>query len=32
MQCERRGNEWYTGSTGGRVRAMMPVHLYGQLC
>ena len=31
-QCERRGSEWYNRRTGGRIRALMPVHLYGQLC
>jgi dTDP-4-amino-4,6-dideoxygalactose transaminase len=28
--CERRGDGVYNRSTGGRVRALMPVHLYGQ--
>jgi dTDP-4-amino-4,6-dideoxygalactose transaminase len=31
-QCERRGNEWHNRRTGGRIKALMPVHLYGQLC
>src|SRR5579863_7712491 len=31
-QCERRGAEWHNRRTGGRIRALMPVHLYGQLC
>jgi dTDP-4-amino-4,6-dideoxygalactose transaminase len=29
-QCERRGNELVNKATGGRVKALMPVHLYGQ--
>lgn len=29
-QCERRGDGTYNRATGGRVRALMPVHLYGQ--
>jgi dTDP-4-amino-4,6-dideoxygalactose transaminase len=28
--CERRADQLYNRSTGGRVRAIMPVHLYGQ--
>jgi len=28
--CERRGDGVYNKATGGRVRALMPVHLYGQ--
>jgi dTDP-4-amino-4,6-dideoxygalactose transaminase len=28
--CERRGDTLINKSTGGRVRALMPVHLYGQ--
>jgi dTDP-4-amino-4,6-dideoxygalactose transaminase len=28
--CERRGGDLINKSTGGRVRALMPVHLYGQ--
>jgi dTDP-4-amino-4,6-dideoxygalactose transaminase len=31
QQCERRGNELIHRSSGTRVRALMPVHLYGQL-
>ena len=30
--CELRGREWVNRRTGGRVKALMPVHLYGQLC
>ncbi|MGC4028225.1 MAG: DegT/DnrJ/EryC1/StrS family aminotransferase [Steroidobacteraceae bacterium] len=30
-QCERRGTELVNKTTGGRVKALMPVHLYGQL-
>jgi dTDP-4-amino-4,6-dideoxygalactose transaminase len=30
-QCERRAGELIHRSSGGRVRALMPVHLYGQL-
>jgi dTDP-4-amino-4,6-dideoxygalactose transaminase len=30
-QCERRGAEVIHRATGGRVKALMPVHLYGQL-
>lgn len=30
-KCERRGAELINKSTGGRVRALIPVHLYGQL-
>jgi dTDP-4-amino-4,6-dideoxygalactose transaminase len=29
-QCERRGGDLINKSTGGRVKALMPVHLYGQ--
>lgn len=29
--CERRGRELIHKTTGGRVKAMMPVHLYGQV-
>lgn len=29
-QCERRGGALVNRRTGGRVRALMPVHLYGQ--
>ena len=29
-QCERRGEHLINKSTGGRVKALMPVHLYGQ--
>jgi dTDP-4-amino-4,6-dideoxygalactose transaminase len=28
--CERRGGALYNRESGGRVRALMPVHLYGQ--
>jgi len=28
--CERRADQVYNRQTGGRVRAIMPVHLYGQ--
>jgi dTDP-4-amino-4,6-dideoxygalactose transaminase len=28
--CERRAGGFYNRETGGRVRALMPVHLYGQ--
>jgi dTDP-4-amino-4,6-dideoxygalactose transaminase len=28
--CERRADQLYNRQTGGRVRAIMPVHLYGQ--
>ena len=31
-QCERRASELIHGDSGARVRAIMPVHLYGQLC
>jgi dTDP-4-amino-4,6-dideoxygalactose transaminase len=31
-RCELRGREWVNRRTGGRVKALMPVHLYGQLC
>jgi dTDP-4-amino-4,6-dideoxygalactose transaminase len=30
-QCERRGGDWVHRASGTRVRALMPVHLYGQL-
>lgn len=30
-QCERRGADLVNKATGGRVKALMPVHLYGQL-
>jgi dTDP-4-amino-4,6-dideoxygalactose transaminase len=30
QNCERRGSAWVNRATGGRVRALMPVHLYGQ--
>jgi dTDP-4-amino-4,6-dideoxygalactose transaminase len=29
--CERRGTELINRNTGGRVKALMPVHLYGQV-
>ncbi len=29
--CEHRGNHLVNRNTGGRVRALMPVHLYGQV-
>jgi dTDP-4-amino-4,6-dideoxygalactose transaminase len=29
--CERRGSDLINKSTGGRVKALMPVHLYGQV-
>lgn len=29
---EQRGREWRNRRTGGRIKALMPVHLYGQLC
>lgn len=29
-QCELRGNDLINRKTGGRVKALMPVHLYGQ--
>src|SRR5262252_9281804 len=29
--CERRGSDLINRRSGGRVRAMMPVHLYGQV-
>jgi dTDP-4-amino-4,6-dideoxygalactose transaminase len=28
--CERRAGQWVARRTGGRVRALMPVHLYGR--
>jgi dTDP-4-amino-4,6-dideoxygalactose transaminase len=31
QQCERRGSELIHRASGARVRALMPVHLYGQL-
>ena len=31
-RCELRGREWVNRRSGGRVKALMPVHLYGQLC
>jgi dTDP-4-amino-4,6-dideoxygalactose transaminase len=31
-RCELRGREWVNRRTGGRLKALMPVHLYGQLC
>jgi dTDP-4-amino-4,6-dideoxygalactose transaminase len=31
-QCERRASELIHRASGTRVRAIMPVHLYGQLC
>lgn len=31
-RCELRGREWVHRRTGGRIKALMPVHLYGQLC
>jgi len=30
-RCERRGGELVNRATGGRIRALMPVHLYGQV-
>jgi dTDP-4-amino-4,6-dideoxygalactose transaminase len=30
-QCERRGTELVDRNTGGRVKAIIPVHLYGQM-
>jgi dTDP-4-amino-4,6-dideoxygalactose transaminase len=30
-QCERRGAELINRRTGGRIKAMIPVHLYGQM-
>ena len=32
QQCERRGSELIHRGSGTHVRAIMPVHLYGQLC
>lgn len=29
--CERRGNDLVNRATGGKVRALIPVHLYGQM-
>src|SRR5580700_2933423 len=29
-RCERRGGDLINKSTGGRIKALMPVHLYGQ--
>jgi dTDP-4-amino-4,6-dideoxygalactose transaminase len=31
-RCEQRDREWVNRRTGGRIKALMPVHLYGQLC
>ncbi|HSY08577.1 MAG TPA: DegT/DnrJ/EryC1/StrS family aminotransferase [Steroidobacteraceae bacterium] len=31
-RCELRGSEWVNRRTGGRIKALMPVHLYGRLC
>ncbi len=31
QQCESRGGELWNRRTGGRVKALMPVHLYGQV-
>ena len=31
QHCERRGNDLIDKSTGGKVKALMPVHLYGQI-
>lgn len=28
--CERRAGGWYNRESGGRIRALMPVHLFGQ--
>jgi len=30
QDCERRGGQLFNRESGGRVRALMPVHLYGQ--
>jgi dTDP-4-amino-4,6-dideoxygalactose transaminase len=30
-RCEMRGEQLYCKSTGGRIKALMPVHLYGQV-
>jgi dTDP-4-amino-4,6-dideoxygalactose transaminase len=30
QECERRAGQWIARRTGGRVRALMPVHLYGR--
>jgi dTDP-4-amino-4,6-dideoxygalactose transaminase len=30
--CELRGRDWVNRRTGGRIKALMPVHLYGRLC
>jgi dTDP-4-amino-4,6-dideoxygalactose transaminase len=30
QECERRAGQWISRRTGGRVRALMPVHLYGR--
>jgi dTDP-4-amino-4,6-dideoxygalactose transaminase len=30
--CELRDGAWVNRRTGGRIKALMPVHLYGQLC
>lgn len=29
--CRKRGDDWVNTQSGGRVRAMIPVHLYGQM-
>jgi dTDP-4-amino-4,6-dideoxygalactose transaminase len=31
QRCERRGDELVNRATGGKVKALMPVHLYGQV-
>ena len=31
-RCELLGRDWVNRRTGGRVKALMPVHLYGRLC
>ena len=31
-RCELRGRDWVNRRTGGRIKALMPVHLYGRLC
>jgi dTDP-4-amino-4,6-dideoxygalactose transaminase len=31
-RCELRDGAWVNRRTGGRIKALMPVHLYGQLC
>lgn len=30
-QCEMRGDQLFNRATGGRIRAILPVHLYGQM-